>query len=127
MCEQADIVKVNQIEYEKIKLNWEQEYDADYLGALLTLPVLFERKYEPIQIISGIYISLLSINIIECLQIIPEDRISFTHPSGKKRLIELKNKLEKILKTDLTVLDIYDQLFSILWDKFINTFQNIEK
>lgn len=69
----------------------------------------------------------MSINIIECLQIIPEDRISFTHPSGKKRLIELKNKLEKILKTDLTVLDIYDQLFSILWDKFINTFQNIEK
>lgn len=127
MCEQADIVKINQMEYEKIKLNWEQEYDADYLGALLTLPVLFEKKYEPIQIISGIYISLWSINIIECLQTMSENRISFTHPSGKKRLIELKNKLKKILKTDLTVLDIYDKLFSTLWDKFIITYQNIEK
>ncbi len=39
------IVTVGKVRYENILPDWEQEFDADYVGALLAKPVLMEKRW----------------------------------------------------------------------------------
>lgn len=112
-----EIVTVGKVQYENLVPDWKQEFDADYIGALLTIPILMERKMDIQVILGGIYIAMWMLSIIESLRI-KSGRGETTHPPAKDRLLRIKKKLQEIMRTDLCVLDTYDILFSDLWERF---------
>lgn len=112
-----EIVTVEAVQYESIVPNWEQEFDADYIGALLTIPVLMEKGMDVQVILGGIYVAMWMLSIIESLRI-KEETSRTTHPSAKDRLLQIKGKLQRIMQDDLRVLEVYDVLFSVLWERF---------
>lgn len=112
-----EIVTVGKVQYENLVPDWKQEFDADYIGALLTIPILMERKMDIQVILGGIYIAMWTLSIIESLRI-KSGRGETTHPPAKDRLLRIKKKLQEIMRTDLCVLDTYDILFSDLWERF---------
>lgn len=120
-----EIVTIGKVQYENITPNWEQEFDADYIGALLTIPVLLERKMDIQVILGGIYIAMWTLSIIESLQIRGKERTT-SHPPAKERLLQAKEKLQKIMQDDLKVLEVYDLLFSVLWEKFTIISKEVE-
>ncbi len=112
-----EIVTVETVQYESIVPNWEQEFDADYIGALLTIPVLMEKGMDVQVILGGIYVAMWMLSIIESLRI-KEETGRTTHPLAKDRLLQIKGKLQRIMQDDLRVLEVYDVLFSTLWERF---------
>ena len=120
-----EIVTIGNVRYENIIPNWEQEFDADYIGALLTIPVLLERKMDIQVILGGIYIAMWTLSIIESLQIRGKQGMT-SHPPAKDRLLQVKEKLQKIMQDDLRVLEIYDLLFSVLWENFTIISKEVE-
>ena len=111
------IVSVGKVQYENIIPDWEQEYDADYIGALLTIPILMERKMDIQVILGGIYVAMWMLSIIESLWI-GSGSGKATHPPARDRLLQIKRKLQKIMRNDLHVLESYDILFSELWERY---------
>ena len=119
------IVTVGKVQYENLVPDWEQEFDADYIGALLTIPILMERKMDIQIILGGIYVAMWILSIIESLQI-KRGQGETTHPPAKDRLLRIKTKLQKIMQNDLRVLEIYDVLFSGLWERFSIIAKDVE-
>lgn len=119
------VVTVGKIQYENLIPNWEQEFDADYIGALLTIPVLLERKMDIQVILGGLYVAMWTISIIESLRI-KNGKGETTHPPAKDRLLHIKKKLQVIMQNDLHILDIYDMLFSTLWERFVIISKDVE-
>ncbi len=120
-----EIVTVEKIQYEKLLPNWEQEFDADYIGALLTIPMLMESGMDIQIILGGIYVAMWTLSIIESLQ--NKDKIKVTtHPPAKDRLLQIKGKLQSTMQNDLRVLEVYDELFSLLWERYSVIAKNIE-
>lgn len=119
------IVTVGKVQYENLIPDWEQEFDADYIGALLTIPVLLERKMDIQVILGGMYVAMWTLSIIESLQI-KNGKGESTHPPAKERLLYIKEKLQAIMQNDLQILDIYDALFSVLWERFTIISKEVE-
>ena len=119
------IVTLGKVQYENLIPDWEQEFDADYIGALLTIPILNERKMDIQVILGGLYVAMWVLSIIENLQI-KGGSDKTTHPPAKDRLLQIKEKLQKIMQTDLRVLEIYDVLFSDLWERFSIISEEVE-
>lgn len=119
------IVTVGNVQYENLVPDWEQEFDADYIGALLTIPILMEKKMDIQVILGGIYVAMWVLSIIESLRI-KGGSGEATHPPAKDRLLQIKAKLQKIMQDDLHVLDVYDILFSDLWDRFSIIAKDVE-
>lgn len=67
-------------------------------------------------ILGGIYIAMWILSIMESLRI-KEGEGKTTHPPAKDRLLQVKRKLQNIMQDDLCMLEIYDMLFSVLWDR----------
>ncbi len=120
-----EIVAIGKVQYENIIPNWEQEFDADYYGALLTIPMLLERKMDIQVILGGIYTAMWMLSIIESLQIRGKQGTT-SHPPAKDRLLQVKEKLQKIMQDDLQVLEVYDSLFSVLWERFTIISKEVE-
>lgn len=119
------IVTVGKVQYENLVPDWEQEFDADYIGALLTIPILMEKKMDIQVILGGIYIAMWVLSIIESLRI-KGGSGETTHPPAKDRLFQIKTKLQKIMQDDLHVLNVYDILFSDLWERFSIIAKDVE-
>lgn len=119
------IVTLGKVQYENLVPDWEQEFDVDYIGALLTIPILNERKMDIQVILGGLYVAMWVLSIIENLQI-KGGSDKTTHPPAKDRLLQIKEKLQKIMQTDLRVLEIYDMLFSDLWERFSIISEEVE-
>ncbi len=119
------IVTVGKVQYENLVPDWGQEFDADYIGALLTIPILMEKKMDIQVILGGIYVAMWVLSIIESLRI-KGGTGETTHPPAKDRLLQIKTKLQKIMQDDLHVLDVYDILFSDLWDRFSIIAKDVE-
>ena len=93
------IVTVGKVQYENLVPDWEQEFDADYIGALLTIPILIERKIDIQVILGGIYVAMWMLSIIESLRIEGESGKA-THPPAKDRLLQIKRKLQKTMQNE---------------------------
>lgn len=119
------IVTVGKVQYENLVPDWEQEFDADYIGALLTIPILIERKIDIQVILGGIYVAMWMLSIIESLRIEGESGKA-THPPAKDRLLQIKRKLQKTMQNELHVLEGYDILFSDLWERFSIIAKDVE-
>lgn len=119
------IVTVGEVQYESIIPDWEQEFDADYIGALLAIPVLLEKNMDIQVILGGIYIAMWILSIMESLRI-KEGEGKTTHPPAKDRLLQVKKKLQNIMQDDLCMLEIYDMFFSVLWDRFTVIAKDVE-
>lgn len=119
------IVTIGKVQYENIIPDWEQEFDADYIGALLTIPVLLEKKMDIQVILGGIYVAMWMLSIIESLRIQGKEGAT-SHPPAKDRLLQVKEKLQKIMQNDLYVLEVYDVLFSALWERFTVISKSVE-
>lgn len=76
-------------------------------------------------ILGGLYVAMWVLSIIENLQI-KGGSDKTTHPPAKDRLLQIKEKLQKIMQTDLRVLEIYDVLFSDLWERFSIISEEVE-
>lgn len=120
-----EIVTVGKVQYENLVPDWEQEFDADYIGALLTIPVLMERKMDIEVILGGIYVAMWMLSIIESLRI-KDGAGKTSHPPAKDRLLRIKRKLQEIMQADLRVLEVYDVLFSVLWERYTVIVKNVE-
>lgn len=119
------IVTVGDVQYENIIPDWEQEFDADYVGALLTIPVLLEKNMDIQVILGGMYVAMWILSIMESLQI-KDGEGKTTHPPAKDRLLQVKKKLQKIMQDDLHMLEVYDMLFSVLWERFTVIAKDVE-
>ncbi|MCH5248356.1 MAG: hypothetical protein J1E98_00415 [Lachnospiraceae bacterium] len=119
------IVTVGNVQYESIIPDWEQEFDADYIGVLLTIPVLLEKNMDIQVILGGMYIAMWILSIMESLRIKAGEEKT-THPPAKDRLLQVKKKLQNIMQDDLRMLEVYDMLFSVLWDRFTVIAKNVE-
>lgn len=119
------IVTVGNVQYENIIPDWEQEFDADYVGALLTIPVLLEKNMDIQVILGGMYVAMWILSIMESLQI-KDGEGKTTHPPAKDRLLQVKKKLQKIMQDDLHMLEVYDMLFSVLWERFTVIAKDVE-
>ena len=91
----------------------------------MTIPILMERKMDIQIILGGIYVAMWILSIIESLQI-KRGQGETTHPPAKDRLLRIKTKLQKIMQNDLRVLEIYDVLFSGLWERFSIIAKDVE-
>lgn len=120
-----EIVTVGKVQYENLVPDWEQEFDADYIGALLSIPVLQDRKMDIQVILGGIYTAMWILSVMESLRTKDRENVT-THPPAKDRLLQVKKKLQQIMQDDLHVLDIYDTLFSVLWERFSVIAKDVE-
>ncbi len=121
-----EVMTVGKVQYANLVPDWEQEFDADYIGALLTIPVLMERKIDIQVILGGIYIAIWVLSIIENLRI-KSRKSEATHPPATDRLLRIKKKLQTILQDDLQVLEVYDILFSELRERFSVIAKDVEE
>lgn len=120
-----EVMTVGKVQYESLVPDWDQEFEADYVGALLTIPVLMKRKMDIQVILGGIYVAMWTLSIIENLRI-KGRRSEATHPPATDRLIRIKKKLQTIMQDDLHVLEVYDILFSDLWERFSAIVKDVE-
>lgn len=121
-----EIVSVGNIKYESINPDWEQEFDADNVGALLAIPVLLNKGMDIQVALGGIYIALWTLSIMESLRIGGREGTT-THPPAKDRLLNVKEKLRNMLDNDLCILDTYDAVFSSLWNRFTIISKKVEE
>lgn len=119
------MVTVQNIVYEQIELNWQQEYEADHIGALLAIPVLLQKKVDITQAVSGIYVAMWSMSIMESLHN-GKNSGTTTHPPAVERRNAIKTKMEQAIGCELEILRVYDILLSTLWERFQKIAEKIE-